>query len=213
MGGNLNDSSGNGNNIVFNNATATSDRFGNANSAYHFSGSSYMRVSNSVTLNPSQITMMAVVKFNGFYTGAAYGNEIFMKGPSDQSQGIYGLRAHPQSYDETAPIDTSTEIFIEFYGDYASVYVLDSSTLIRSGDWNIVVYTYDGYQANLYINGHLKNSKWMAFETYVNDNDLYIGKTENATYPYYFTGDIDEIRIYDKALTPQLVQGFNFLTK
>ena len=44
-GGNLNDSSGLNNNIVFNNAVKTTDRFGKANNAYLFDGSSsYMQV-------------------------------------------------------------------------------------------------------------------------------------------------------------------------
>jgi hypothetical protein len=44
-----------------------------------------------------------------------------------------------------------------------------------------------------------------------NANDLYIGKTENAVFPYNFNGVIDEIRIYDKSLSPQLVKQFNNL--
>ena len=38
--GNANDESGNGNNGTVNGATLTSDRFGNANGAYSFNGSS-----------------------------------------------------------------------------------------------------------------------------------------------------------------------------
>ena len=38
--GNLDDSSGHGNNIIFNNATKTTDRFGRANNAYLFNGTS-----------------------------------------------------------------------------------------------------------------------------------------------------------------------------
>ncbi len=39
-GGNLNDSSGNNNNIIFSNAKMTTDRLGNPNSAYLFDGGS-----------------------------------------------------------------------------------------------------------------------------------------------------------------------------
>ena len=43
--GNANDASGNGNNAVFNNATLTTDRFGNPNSAYYFDGvSNYIQI-------------------------------------------------------------------------------------------------------------------------------------------------------------------------
>ncbi len=34
-----------------------------------------------------------------------------------------------------------------------------------------------------------------------NADDLFIGKLNNPNYPYWFIGVIDEIRIYNKALT------------
>jgi hypothetical protein len=211
--GNLNDSSGLGNNIIFNNAVAAKDRFGNSGSAYQFSGGSYMKVNNSPSLNPSQITLMAIVKFEGFYTGPSYGNEIFMKGFSDQSQGVYGLRAHPQAYGTNVPSDTLVENFVGFYGDNANGGIIAPTTNIQNGAWNIVVYTYDGYTAKIYVNGNLESSKVVPFATYASGYDLYIGKTENPTFPYNFTGVIDEIRIYSKALTPELIKGFNTLTQ
>jgi hypothetical protein len=211
--GNLNDSSGNGNNIKFNNAVTTSDRFGRAGNAYKFSGGEYMQVPNSVTLNPSQITLMAIVRLDGYYTGTAWGNEILMKGPADQANGVYGLRVHPLSYDLTQAIDTSTEMFTGFYGDGANAGIADSSFLIHGGDWNTVVFTYDGFMTKLYINGALKNTRMAPFGYNVNASDLYIGKTENITYPYNFDGAIDEIRIYSKALSPYLIGKLNALTE
>src|SRR5258708_3214339 len=81
-GGSLKDSSGNHNDIIFNNATKTTDRFGNPNGAYLFDGSSsYMRVTNSATLSPAHaITIMAIVKVNGFYMGQCHANQILGKG-------------------------------------------------------------------------------------------------------------------------------------
>ncbi len=204
--GNLNDSSGHGNNIVFNNAVVTSDRYGRAGNAYQFSGGEYMRVSNSSSLSPSQITLMAIVKCNGFYTGYAWGTEILMKGAADQNAGVYGLRIHPVSYDYSTSLDTSKEIFTGFYGDGSNAGILDSSFYsIRSGDWNTVIYTYDGFVSKLYVNGTLRSTRLSPFGFNVNSNDLYIGKTENTTFPYNFTGAIDEIRIYSKPLSPFLI--------
>src|SRR5579862_10059824 len=93
-GGNTNDSSGNGNNIIVNNATATTDRNGKANNAYLFDGSSsYMDVANSVSLSPSgSITLFAIVKVNGFYANDCHANQILGKLSSDAENGIYALR-------------------------------------------------------------------------------------------------------------------------
>jgi hypothetical protein len=211
--GNLNDSSGNGNTITVNTAAATNDRFGNTNSAYYFGGGGYMKVNNSPTLNPSQITLMAIVKFNSFYTGSNYGTEIFMKGPADQAQGVYGLRSHPQNYGVNVPADTLMENFVGFYGDGGNAGIIDPVTTIQNGKWYIIVYTYDGYNIKIYVNGNLEASRVLPFASYANNYDLYIGKTENPAFPYYFSGVIDEIRIYNKALTPELIKGFNNLTQ
>jgi hypothetical protein len=211
--GNLNDSSGNGNNIAFNNAVATSDRLGRPGNAYQFTGGSYMRVPTSATLSPIQITIMAVVRFHSYYTGSAWGNQILMKGPSDPSSGVYGLRAHPNSYDYSAPLDTTTETFVGIYGDGSNASVQGSSAFIHGGEWYNVVFTYDGFAAKIYVNGILINTRPAPFGFNANSNDLYIGKTENPSFPYNFDGDIDEIRIYNRAVSPFFVTKLNALTE
>src|SRR5690242_20539738 len=83
--GNAHDESGNGNDPIFNNATLTSDRLGNANSAYSFNGiDNYIRIPNSTSLNMSnKISICAWVKVAGFYQGKCHGNNIVMKGNQD----------------------------------------------------------------------------------------------------------------------------------
>ena len=57
--GNANDSSGNGNNGTVYGATLTTDRFGNANSAYSFDGvSNYINIANSIL--PSTSTSLSI---------------------------------------------------------------------------------------------------------------------------------------------------------
>lgn len=68
--GNANDFSGNKNNPIFNNATLTTDRFGNANSAYHFNGSNYIDIPNSASLRMgTKASISFWVKISGFNTG------------------------------------------------------------------------------------------------------------------------------------------------
>ena len=49
--GNANDQSGNGNNGTVNGATLTTDRNGNANSAYSFDGNDFIEIADNPTLN------------------------------------------------------------------------------------------------------------------------------------------------------------------
>jgi hypothetical protein len=79
--GTLQNSSGYNNHIIFNNAVKTTDRFGRPDNAYLFNGSgSCMQVKNSLSLNPTQITIMAIVKFNGFYSGTCHATQIVRRG-------------------------------------------------------------------------------------------------------------------------------------
>jgi Concanavalin A-like lectin/glucanases superfamily len=213
-GGNLNDSSGNANNIVFNNATPTKDRFGIANNAFLFDGSnSYMRVPNSAMLSPSSITLMAIVKFNNFNHGTCSISQIMMKGSQDQDQGVYGIRVTPGDGTCTSTLDTSVEKIIGFYGDqYSSASVLDMNYLVKAGQWVTMVYTYDGHTTKIYVNGQLNFSKTIAAQFSPNAFDLFIGMTQNPSFPYQFNGAIDEIRIYNRALPAGAIHQLQKLT-
>src|SRR6266480_3163043 len=98
--GNANDQSGNNNNPFFNNAVLTSDRNGNPNSAYYFNGTnSYMQIPNSASLNPTKISLFALVKPMGFYQGVCHGNVILNKGNNDNNvQSQYKLRFSDNLY-------------------------------------------------------------------------------------------------------------------
>lgn len=212
--GSLKDSSGNENNIVFNNAVKTSDRFGKPNNAYLFNGTgSYMKVPNSVSLNPKeQITLMGIVKMNGFYSGTCHGNQIFQKGTVDQDQGVYCLRITTMTSDCYANIDTSKEVPYAFYGDYGhSAGMLGNSNFVNTNTWMTIIFTYDGQVSKLYMDGQLAKTVSGSAMFNPNSNDLFIGRAESSIYPYWWNGTIDEIRIYNKALCEGAVKQLSAL--
>ncbi len=212
VGGNLNDSSGNNNHITFNNATQTTDRFGRTNGAYLFNGASaYMRIPNHPTLNPSTITLMAIIKLNGFYSGECHANQILKKGFRDQNDGIYGLRIKDLDNNNcSAPPDTTKEYVYGYYGNtqFNSISAVDRATPAHTGKWMIVVFTYDGNQAKIYVDGVLKSTSTGTPPFTPNADGLFIGRAENPQFPYWFNGIIDEVRIYNKALKEHDVHKF-----
>lgn len=199
--GNANDSSGNANNPSFNNAKLTSDRFGNLYSAYQFDGAStYMKVPNSTTLNAgTQLTMSLWVKPKAFFKGQCAGNYVITKGLQTQL-GVYNLVFGNAPYGEAnninfcnTPVDTSHE---SFYG--AGIGKIDSATIyLRTNKWYHVVMIYDGTKSYMYVNDKL-TSIGIAATTFTNSTDLYIGAYQNLT--YWLNGDLDDIRIYNRAI-------------
>ena len=203
-GGTLTDSSVYENAVQGNNITKTTDRFGNANNAFLFDGqSSYIRVANSASLNPDNITMYAIVNINGFYTGPCAENQILLKGPNYQSYGLYGMGFGDANANCGTP-NLNNETFSASYGDdvpLGSWASAGDSTPIVTNKWYYIIYTYDGINAKCYVNGTLKFSQQKKVVITDNNNDLLIGKSEDPNYPFYFKGVIDEVRIYNRALS------------
>jgi hypothetical protein len=220
-GGNLNDSSGYQNNITFSNATLTADRYGRPNNAYLFNGSSsYMSVPSSPSLNsPDNLTVYAIIKINGFYSGAFHSNQIVIKG-YDYANGNYKLNFIDTP--NIAPqVDTATEHLDGSYGDNAA----QDNTIINLGfmptshvsvgNWYRVAFTYDGMYAKLYINGVLEGTKMGTPPFTPTNTNLYIGAQMDPStlYPYWYNGVIDEIRIYNRALPAEAIAQLSNLTE
>jgi len=202
--GTLKDSSGFNNHITFNNATPAADRFGRANNAYSFNGSSsYMQVNNSSSLNVNSITMFAIIKVNGFYSGPCHGNQILGKGYPDATNGTYAMRF--ADFNCSSPIDSAHEKFTAYFGDNSVVGSAAGTNIdtvyINKSTWYVLAYTYDGVTSRFYINGVLKGSLQKTAPGFTaNSQPLLIGVSGDTGYPYWFNGIIDEIRIYNRPL-------------
>jgi hypothetical protein len=214
-GGSLKDSSGYGNNIFANSATKTTDRFGNANNAYIFDGvSSAMQIHHSASLNMDSITMFAIIKPNGFYSGPCAGNYIISKGAIGSTNGFWSLGYQDIDANCTTP-DFNRESFGGSFGDnnpVGSANTAGSDTsFIKLGQWYYVTFTYDGKWAKQYVNGQLKYSRIVTSPNHPNSDDLFIGRLQDGTFPYFINGVIDEVRIYNRALCPTAVMQLSAL--
>ena len=200
--GNANDESGNGNNPAFNNATLTDDYLGKANSAYHFNGSNtYMMVPNSVSLNMNKEVSIALrVRPMDFYTGPCYNNMLIMKGDADYLPGTYFLRFSDVPTGCSATPTTTNE---QFYGTG----VVATNPAVKLNQWYNVTWTYDGVTARIYVDCNLMNSKDSALSPFITNFNLYIGRLNNEQYPYWLNGDLDDIRIYNRALNEEEIKA------
>ncbi len=210
--GNVSDESGKGNNVIFNNATLTTDRNNNPNSAYQFNGvNSYMRIANSSALNPQLISICAIVKPTGFNSQIYHASAILYKGFQDQDLfNVYYMRFSdgPASTnpDPTNPaVDTMHQVS---YGSCARNATDGKEPYVHTNKWYSLVYTYDGAVARFYIDGNLVSSVTGTGVYQTGDSDLFIGRTNNPSFPYWFNGVIDELRIYDRTLSSGEVKSF-----
>jgi hypothetical protein len=75
-----------------------------------------------------------------------------------------------------------------------------SGTAVPVDRWSDVAVTYDGDTVRLYINAHQVASRAASGAIQISRNPLWIGG--NQPYGEHFTGLIDEVRVYDRALAP-----------
>ena len=190
--GDAQDASGNGNHGAPNvNMVLCPDRFGNPDSAYDFNGTnSWIHVPNSASLaSPStQVTMTAWINNEGWsLVGQTY-NPILVKATSTTNAFMYriivtqgGLSAAVNSWNT----------------GYGSSYIFDFD------QWYFVASVYDAGTVSNYLNGALLDSGPAGASAMTQDTrDMYIGACTPGILEV-FNGKLDDIRIYDRALTPE----------
>ncbi|MFN8308084.1 MAG: LamG domain-containing protein [Ferruginibacter sp.] len=201
--GEARDLSGNNNHPVFNNAGFTSDRFGRKNHAFHFNGVyQYMRIKNSPSLNfGNTITLAVWVRPTGFYYGICHASQLLSKGGGNYNPGNYALRFDDALFTNGRGCSgTLCDTLHQNFRGTGTVLTPYPGEFIKKGQWYSVIYTNDGKTARLYVNCELKYSVVFP-ETFTNHEDLFFGKSDDDLFPFWLHGDLDDIRIYNRALS------------
>jgi hypothetical protein len=201
--GNANDESGNKNHPIFNNASITSDRFGNLNSAYHFNGVyQYMRIPNKPSLNfGNEITLSVWVRPTGFYYDICHASQVISKGGGNYNPGNYALRYDDALFTGGMGCDGGLcDTLHQNFRGTGTVLKPYGGDFIKKGQWYNVLYTNDGKTARLYVDCELKYEVFFP-ETFTNDEDLFFGKSDDPFFPFWLNGDLDDVRIYNRALS------------
>jgi hypothetical protein len=200
--GNANDESGNGNNGAVNGATLTTDRFGNIGKAYNFNGiSNYIRINNSSSLNNVSITISGWFNTNNL----AANDNLDVKGIIGkwwQSPSVCNGNYNAYLVCLTKPLSQSST----FVGGATSFYegnVFYASNAISTNSWYHFVFVHNSaVGGSLYINGNLVRSNSSKGIICNSLNSLNIGADINNGNLYrFFNGKIDDIRIYNRALS------------
>lgn len=80
-----------------------------------------------------------------------------------------------------------------------------SASVIPINIWSHIAAAYDGSNLRIYINGVLSSTKAVSGSVQNNTNPLRIGG--NVPYGQFFEGSIDEVRLYNRALSAGEIQS------
>lgn len=84
---------------------------------------------------------------------------------------------------------------------------INGSIKIADEGWKYVIAIYDGDEIKLYVDGQLDNSTSTSFNIQTNNLTTTLGAQNTSSgINQYFDGEIDDVRIYDRALTPLEVE-------
>jgi hypothetical protein len=194
--GNANDASGNGNNGLVNGAALTADRFGAANSAYRFNGTSWIQLPDAVEpAQPSGLTVSAwVLADSGANSGGAWLIHLSSRtgegGMAIWNGGSWGVWVKLQN---------------------SQGYSANQDTVIPSVWTHIVAVYTQGQYVEFWVNGSLVQSNAIPNSPLYTDPSFplnsSIGNYDYAPGPYNgFTGAMDDVRIYNRALSASEVQ-------
>jgi len=188
LDGNAQDSLGS-NHGTIHGATPAADRFGNPDKAFLFDG-----LSNQITFSAPFTTLTNNYSFSAWVKPSENGGFILMNG-----QNSYPAPP-PAPYNGTSMGITADH---RLFGDHSGIANFTSNAVISDQDWNWVVFVRENGVSKLYINGLLQpNTTNSAPNTPA--GGAFIGALTNSL--GFFSGAIDDVKIYNKALTLTEIQ-------
>lgn len=189
--GNANDQTSNGNHGVVNGAVLTTDRFGTPNSAYYFDGiNDGIDVTRSQTLEPTSAMSACAWVYKEFSNNAW--TPILSK--------RYSIPDPYNSYSMDGGDGIGQKWMVNVCrGTVGSQKSVFSKTSRPYNQWEFVVMVYNGSSLKMYINGKEENSLNVSGNIGYSNMGFYIGK--NTVYDQFFKGKIDDVRLYNRALS------------
>ena len=159
---------------------------GKAAGALQFDGI-FNYLSTDFVLNPAhgQFSLFAWIK------GGAPGQVVIA-----QTDGVNWLSANP----------SEGSLMTELKGSARSSKPLQSQTVITDGNWHHIGIVWDGYSRMLYVDGiNVAQDEQNILEG--NQSGLYIGAGVTLEAASFFSGLIDDVRIYDVAMRTEQIEA------
>jgi hypothetical protein len=203
------DRSGNGFNgylVGTNNATSSRKVIGKMGQAFSFGGQNTggINLGSSNTLDPTRFTIAAWIKAN---TPQTYNTGVIYSNARDFTGSYSGVVLEVTS-------GAAGRLLLDIDNN-GTIISYNSNTSIATSTWTHVITTYDGANVKFYINGVLDKTAASTTDPGVPASfNSYIGSMgyQNGTI-YTFDGKLDDVRLYNRAITASEAQQLYLMGK
>ena len=188
--GNANNAMGTGNNGTIYNATLTTDRFGNSNSAYNFNGTNaYIDFGSNTSIGP---TSTIPISISLWVSAGASGNVISKYTNLDASRSyfLFGRSANGYSW----------------IGNGTNPYINNSGVSDAAWTHYVLVSAAGSNNSKVYRNGVLIATGTLALNSTMQAVSLLVGKV-GASFPGFLNGKVDDVFIYNRILSATEIQN------
>jgi hypothetical protein len=193
--GNANDESGNGNNGIVNGANLTSDRFSITNSAFDFDGfTNYISLNYLSSFNNANTFTVSVWAKISNYNNANDAAQYIISRGVDVSPGSFLIAVGQSSY---------SDLFGTGVNGNAGVSGPSITEPIPQSNWHHLATTFDGLSIRFFIDGVLVGSSVYSQAFSITTDITLVGRHVVSGFSYFVNGKIDDIGIWDRALTQQ----------
>ena len=200
--GNATDESINTNDGTVNGATLTADRFGNANSAYIFDGvNDYIDLSNiNLNISGNQDRTIAAWTRTNVNDKCIISSGNSVSGcPNTNNGHTFNMINNPNRLGLMG-FNCGTCPTCDF--------VPNTGQIVTNNQWKLLILRFYNDTIFTFVNGVLDN-KFFTGSSVLNttNNGNYIGKSNNIGSENFYNGYIDDIGIWNRALTPSEITG------
>ncbi len=195
--GNAGDSSGFGNHCtVFGGINLTTGRTGAPNSAYYFDGvDDYMQVTQNISIEPTNALSISAWISPEYLSNGGYRTLITKRyAVSTDPYNSFSIHTHANS-----PINNRWQFSLS-NGTNGSQRILQAKNAYPAQQWIFLTATLNQGMMNLYINGVLDTTMSFSGNIGYSTMNLLIGYSTAGVNEFY-KGAIDELRIYNRALS------------
>jgi hypothetical protein len=192
--GNANDESGNGNNGTVHGASLSPDRFGNSNKAFYFNG-----IDNFIACTDQGLPFgNSARSISVWINSSIYPLNNSTNNQSVLSYGTNGLDIINEGIEILFWRNSSNVNYLRFAGIGND---LETQISYNLNTWYHIVATFDGLVAKLYFNSvQIDSGSYQLWNT-ISNGLVKFGTTIVPS--FYFNGNLDDIGIWNQALTQQ----------